>query len=108
MSRGTLTHENENSNGSLVVHGHRCRVTNCLKKFPRNFGTYLEYFAVFHNCYLFIPRLTAEPRTVFCRTLLGKVLFREITDVCSEIHTEHINTLWAEGYISVYQTCWYV
>jgi hypothetical protein len=54
---------------------------------------YLEYFAVFQNCYLFIPRLTAEPRTVFSRTLFGKLLYRKIRDVCLEIHTEHKNTL---------------
>ena len=28
------------------------------------------------------------------------VLYREIIAVCSEIHTKHINTLWAEHRIS--------
>jgi len=63
------------------------------KIFPRYFGAYLEYFVVFQSCYLFISGLTAEHRIVFCRTLLGKLLYREVRDVCSEIHTEHIKTL---------------
>ena len=34
------------------------------------------------------------------------MLYREIIAVCSEIHTKHINALWAEDRISV--SWWYI
>jgi len=41
------------------------------QKFPQYFEVHLEFFAVFQNFYLFIPRLFVEPPTMFCGTVVG-------------------------------------
>lgn len=38
----------------------------------KNSPRYLEIFAIFRDCSLFIPRFLAEPLTTFCETLVGK------------------------------------
>jgi hypothetical protein len=42
------------------------------QKFPQYFEGYLEFFAVFPNFYLFIPRFLAERLMMFRGTLVGK------------------------------------
>ena len=36
------------------------------------------------------------------------MLYREIIAVCSQIHTKHINTVWAELRIAELKTWWYI
>jgi len=36
------------------------------------------------------------------------MLYRKIIAVCSQIHTEHINTVWAERRIVECWTWWYI
>jgi len=36
------------------------------------------------------------------------MLYRELIAACSEIHTKHINVLWAEQKISEPQSCWII
>ena len=36
------------------------------------------------------------------------MLYRELIAVCSQIHTKHINALWAEHRISECYSWWYI
>ena len=41
------------------------------QKFLQHLEVHLEFFAVFQNFYLFVPRLFVEPLTMFCGTVVG-------------------------------------
>jgi hypothetical protein len=43
----------------------------------------LEFFAEFQSIYLFIPRFLAEPLTMFCGTLVGKLWLKVTTPEAS-------------------------
>jgi hypothetical protein len=63
------------------------------QKFPQYFEGYLEFFAVFQNLYLFIPRFLAEPLT-FCGTqgFRGTLVGKHCLKVAEEVRRPYKTT----------------
>lgn len=77
LSQGTLRIKKFRPTGQktkrrLVALGYDSSVANLRAKISAIFRVILEFFAVFHSFYEFIPRFLAEPLTLFCATPVRK------------------------------------
>lgn len=54
--------------GAVIGHGDESSIANSLTKISLYVRGYLEFFAVCHNCYLFILQFIAESVAMFRET----------------------------------------